>query len=341
KVYGLALGVLVGGILQLIFQLVPVFLKGFRIYPLIDFAHKGLKNVVQLMLPTVFGQAIHEINIIVDTMLAWKLGVGAVSFLYYSNHLMQLPLGVFAIAVSTVILPLLARNVSDKNPDEFKKSLFFGMEIVLFIMLPCSIFLLLAGKEIIFILFERGRFDDYSTAQTYYTLCFYSAGLIFISGVRIIVQAFYANKDTKTPVKIAAVAMVLNIILNLILIRFFKWGGLALATSISALINFGILIVLLKKRVPEIKWSEDIISFLKIFLSSVLMGITAFIIRFFLTPDKVSMAVNPVINSILYLVIFSAGTAGVYFLSCYLSKVEVMFNIFRILFVKTRKEGRE
>ncbi|MDD3626778.1 MAG: murein biosynthesis integral membrane protein MurJ [bacterium] len=341
KVYGLALGVLVGGILQFAFQFIPVIMKGFHIYPFFKFAHEGLRKVIRLMLPTIYGQAIHEVNIIVDTMLAWGLGTGAVSYLYYSNHLMQLPLGVFTIAISTVILPLLSRNVANNSKDEFKKSLFYGMEMVLFIMLPCSIILLLGGKEIIYILFERGKFDHISTMETYFTLCFYSIGLVFISGVRIMVQAFYANKDTKTPVNVAIIAMILNIILNLILIRFLRWGGLALATSISAMFNFSVLIILLKKRVPEIRWSEDITAFLKIIGASFVMAVSAGIIRILFAPDKIILIQNQFLNYIIFLVILCCLSGGIYLLSCHLSKVEVMSTLFKIFLHKEKKEIRK
>ncbi len=327
QVFGLAVGVLVGGVLQLLFQLIPVVMKGFKLFPAFNFAHEGFRKVITLMIPAIFGQVIHEVNIIVDTMLAWKVGEGAVSYLYYSTRLMQLPLGVFAIAISTVILPLLSMNAVEKKKDEFKKGLFYGMELVLFIMLPASIVLILAGEEIISILFERGQFNAVSTSQTYFALIFYGLGLVFIAGVRVIAQAFYAHKDTKTPVKIAVGAMILNIILNLILVRFLSFGGLALATSISAFMNFSLLIIMLKKKVPEIRWKEDSKVFMKITLAAFFMLVTGFGLKFLVNTSGIIFSSNASLNKIIYLSIFFILTFIVYVSASHILKVKVMKSL--------------
>src|SRR6266436_5172668 len=233
----LAAGVVVGGILQLAVQIPPLLRTGWRLRFKIDFSHPGVRHVAKLMVPIIFGVGIVQINILVGTQFASYLQEGSVTELYIADRVMELVLGVYAVAVSTVILPLMSRQAALRQMDELKTTLNFGARIILFITLPATVGLIILRQEIIEVLFQHGDFNATSTALTAWALPFFAIGLSAFSMVKIIVPAFYALQDTRTPVQIALVAMFLNIALNFLFIRPLENGGPALATSASAFFN--------------------------------------------------------------------------------------------------------
>jgi putative peptidoglycan lipid II flippase len=247
-VYALAAGVLIGGVCQLALQIPFAIKKGFTFSFVFDPRSKLLKKVLLLMLPATVGTAVAEINMFVDTMLASLLKEGSVSFLYYANRLVQFPLGVFAIAISTALLPTLSYHAGKNDMPELIGTLSRSLRGAMFLIIPSTAGLIILREPIIELLFERGAFDHAATLNTAYALAFYSMGLLAFSGVKLFVSAFYALGDTKTPVKVAVTAMLINIVLNLLLMGPLQHGGLALATSIASWINLLCLWFLLGKR---------------------------------------------------------------------------------------------
>src|SRR5262245_6321944 len=244
----LAVGVVAGGALQLAIQIPALLESGWRIRLKVDFKHPGVQRVAKLMVPVIFGVGIVQVNVLVDTQFASYLQEGSVTAIYYADRVMELVLGGYAVAVSTVILPLLSRQAALKEIDELKITLNFATRVVLFITLPATIGLILLRREIIEVLFQHGDFDAMSTTLTAWALPFFALGLTAFSMLKIIVPAFYALQDTRTPVKIALAAMFLNIGLNFLFIRPLQNGGPALATSLSAFFNSFSLFAIFYKR---------------------------------------------------------------------------------------------
>ena len=272
-IFGLAVGVLLGGVLQLLVQLPETFRKGFTFVKTFDVKHPEIIKIGKLMVPVMFGLAVYEINMLIDTLLASLLPGGSISYLYYGNRMVQLPLGVFAVALGVAILPMLSRQAANKDFAELKKTLAFGIRFILFITIPATVGLIILRFPIVNALWERGEFLRASTDGTAIALLYYSLGLCAFAGIKVIVPAYYSLQDTKTPVKIGIYSMLLNIVLNLILMGPLQHGGLALATSISALLNVLLLVYFLKKRLGLIGGRLILISTLKLALSSTLMGI--------------------------------------------------------------------
>jgi len=273
----LAVGVVVGGALQLGIQIPALLEMGWKIRLKFDFRHPGVRRVAKLMVPVVFGVGIVQINVLVDTQFASYLEEGSVTAIYYADRVMELVLGGYAVAVSTVILPLLSRQAALRKMDELKTTLNFAIRLILFITFPATVGLILLRSQIIEVLFQHGDFDAASTALTAWALPFFAVGLSAFSMVKIIVPAFYALQDTRTPVKIAFVAMLLNIGFNFLLIRPLRNGGPALATSLSAFFNSISLFVIFLNRYGSIGGRSIVQSIGKFIVGSVALGVVVYV----------------------------------------------------------------
>ncbi|VEN73839.1 putative lipid II flippase MurJ [Candidatus Desulfarcum epimagneticum] len=284
---GLAIGVLIGGALQLALQAPFVIRKGVRLGRRIPLRHPGLKKVGVLMLPTILGSAAYQVNILAGTLLSSLLPEGSVSYLYYADRLTQFPLGIFAIALATAVLPSLSRQVSAGDMEAAGQTFSHAMRFVWFITLPAMFGMMALREPIVALLFKRGAFDARAVESTAHALLFYSAGLWAFSGVRIVVSAFYALKDTRTPVKMAVISIAANIILGAALMGPMGHGGLALATSLSSMLNLILLTRALRAKFDFFDRIFFTVSSLKILVSSLVMGGAVFAMsRFVLTPGQ-------------------------------------------------------
>ncbi len=275
-VMGLVIGVLVGGLLQLALNMVIMYRRGITIDFREGFKHPAVKKIGLLLVPRAFGSAIYQVNIFVDTMLAslsWIVGSGGVAALYYSNRLIQFPLAIFGLALAQAALPKMSHEFAINDMKGLKDTLSFSLRMTFFIMIPASVGLAVLGRPIIKMLFQRGEFTDYSTYITNSALFFYAFGLCAYGGIKLLVTCFYSMHDTMTPVKTALISVILNVVLNLILMWPMKLGGLALATSISATVNFIMLYFILKKRIGRLGTKEIVDSFIRALLASVIMGV--------------------------------------------------------------------
>jgi putative peptidoglycan lipid II flippase len=247
-VFALAWGVFLAGVVQLLFQLPFLYKLELVPRPRWDTQHDGVRQILGLMVPALFGVSVSQVNLLLDTVLASFLPTGSVSWLYYSDRLTELPLGVFGIAIATVILPRLSRLQADADTERFSETLDWGMRAVLLIALPASIALMLLATPILVTLFQYGALsaDDVSMASL--SLRAYSLGLLAFMLIKILAPGFYARKDMVTPVRIGIKAMAANMILNLLFVipLYTLWNvghvGLALATSVAAYLNAGLLL---------------------------------------------------------------------------------------------------
>lgn len=244
-IVALAWGVFIGGILQLLFQypflrhinLVPRFKWGWR--------DPGVQRVLKLMLPAIFGVSVVQIGLLVDTIFASFLVKGSISWLYNSERLMMFPLGVFGVALSTVVLPHLSKKFANKAEVDYSRSMNWAIQSVLFLGVPAAIGLIMLSGPLLTTLFNYGQFNQFDVRMTMQSLIAYSLGVPFMMLVKVLASGFYARQNIKTPVKIAVVALLVNIVMNFILIGPLKHAGLALASSIAALTNSSFLLVFL------------------------------------------------------------------------------------------------
>jgi putative peptidoglycan lipid II flippase len=249
--YAFAIGVLVGGVLQLFFQVPYVFKLGFRWRPTFN-PGPAVKRAMLLLVPTLFGAGVYQVNVLVSQAIAWGLGDGAVSSLQYSSRLLELTLGVFAVALSTVVLPSLAADAAAGARDKVHATVLYALRLTCFICLPMTAGLMLLGTETASLLFQRGAYSSLSSEMTGYALLFHMIGLTHIALGRVFVPVFYAYKDTKTPVLIAFASMTLNIGLCYALAPTMSHGGIALANTGSALLQTLLLTWLMQKHTGPI-----------------------------------------------------------------------------------------
>ena len=253
-VRGLALGYVAGAALHLAVQLPALPRVGARYRPLLTLRDAGVRQVLRLMAPRVLGLAAVQVNFLVNTNIASRLGAGAVSALNYAWLLMLLPQGVFAQAVATAAFPTLAEQGARDARDEMRRTLAATLRTVFFVTIPAAVGLLVLGRPLVALLFERGAFQSSSTGAVAWALALYSLGLVGHAGVEIVVRAFYSLRDTWTPVWVSGLAMGLNVALSLTLPAAFGgagWpahGGLALANSVATLLEMVALLALLRPR---------------------------------------------------------------------------------------------
>jgi len=244
----LAWGVFIAGVAQLAFQLPFVARLGLLGWPRWSWRDAGVRRIVDLMLPAIFGSSVAQINLLFDTLLASLLVTGSVSWLYYSDRLVEFPLGVFGIALATVILPSLSRQHASSSPEQFSRTLDWALRWVLLVGTPCSVGLLILAGPMLTTLFQYGEFSAVDVQMSALSLMAYALGLLGFILVKVLAPGYYARQDTRTPVRIGVIAMLANMGLNVLFVLPLLWfdvpgphAGLALATACSAFLNAGLL----------------------------------------------------------------------------------------------------
>jgi putative peptidoglycan lipid II flippase len=248
----LAIGVLIGGCVQLILQLPVLWRKGFPLRPSFAFESPDLRRISLLMLPSLFGVGVYYLNVIVSAILASQLPQGSVSYLYYAQRLFEFPQGVFTVSIAQAVLPSLSKQAAAGDMAGLKDTLSFGLRVTLFITIPAMAGLIVCSTPIFSLIFMGGAFDFAKVVNSAQALMFYSLGLTSVAMSRVLAPAFYALKDTKTPVTIAFITFLLNLSLSLVLMGPLKHGGLALATTLSATANMLMLLWLLRRAIGPI-----------------------------------------------------------------------------------------
>lgn len=276
---GLASGVLVGGALQLAIQIPVLYRKGFRLRLFKRFRHPAANLIGKLMVPRLVSSSIYQLNNFVDSVfgsLALVVGDGGVAILYFSYRLIQFPLGIFSNALSQAILPMLSTQALEEDRDALRKTFSFGLRATFFVLLPASLGFIVLSRPVIDALFGGGRFDAYSVNKTAEALLFYSIGLFAYGATKMVQSCFFALKDTLTPAKVSAIALGLNVIFNVLLMFPMGISGLALATSLSGIITFVMLLTMLKKKIKPFSLTSLFFSFKKMLAASLCMAAVCF-----------------------------------------------------------------
>jgi putative peptidoglycan lipid II flippase len=279
--YALAWGVVAGGILQFLLQLPYMVAVGVKLRPDFHFRHPALKKMGMLFVPAAFGGAVYQINVMVGTILASLLPAGGVSWLYYADRIVELPLGVFGIALGTAVLPSMSRQATNGDLAALSRSVSFALRLTAFFTLPAMVALILLREPILSVLFQRGRFTWLDSQATAYALLWYTVGLWAFSGLKVVTQGFYSMMDTRTPLWVSIGAVAVNLVAGLLLMGPMKQGGLALATSLAAAFNVAVLFAILLRRLGRFPAAEFSDSLMRISLASLIMGAPLFYGRTF------------------------------------------------------------
>jgi len=272
-VMALAWAVLVGGMLQLGFQLPYLRRIGMLPRPCRPRLHPGVSRVLRQMGPAIFGVSIGQISLLINTIFASYLATGSVSWLYYADRLMEFPTGVLGVALGTILLPSLARSFADNSPAEYSKLLDWGLRLTLLLALPSALALGILAVPLIATLFQHGAFARADVMMTGQALVAYSVGLVGLIVVKVLAPGFYARQDIRTPVKIGVITLVATQVMNLMFIYPLKHAGLALAIGLGACLNAALLYYVLRKNdvfQPQPGWKKF---FLQLTTALVVMGI--------------------------------------------------------------------
>src|SRR5262249_51065044 len=275
----MAVGALIGGAAQLLLQVPSLYRCGFHYETALDWHDPGLRRIMTLMLPAAFGLAATQINILIDNQIASYLGNGPVSWLNYAFRLMQFPIGLFGIAIATVNLATVSRKVATNDLEGVKSSVADAIKLAAFLNIPATAGLIALRYPIVAVLYQRGHFTAEYTILTGDALLFYSLGLFTYSLVKIITPTFYALGDTRTPVKFAAIAIVVKASTNLSMLHYVGFQGLALGTSVASVLNSTLLIWALRKRIGTLEAFGIFRSVIKIVIVSVAMGFVAWFVH--------------------------------------------------------------
>lgn len=270
--YALAWGVFIGGIVQFLFQLPFLFHAGLLVKPKWGWHDENVVKVRTLMIPALFGVSVGQINLLFDTFIASFLVTGSISWLYYSDRLLEFPLGLFGIAIATVILPALSRNHVSKNPKAFAANIDWAFRMVCLLGIPAAVGLGVMARPILTVIFQRGAFTAETATMASYSLTAYSFGLLSFMLVKVLAPGFYSRQDTKTPVKFGIWCMVSNMVFNVILAIPFGYIGLAIATSMSATLNAGLLYFTLHKQGVFALSRTSVLFIVRVIVASTAMG---------------------------------------------------------------------
>ncbi len=308
---GLAIGVFVGGLIQFLFQIPFLLKEKALVKPSWGWDHPGVTKIRTLMIPALFGVSVSQINLLLDTFIASFLMTGSISYLYYSDRLLEFPLGLFGIAIATVILPSLARKHVKSQEKEFESTMDWGVKAILLLGMPAMCGLIVLAKPMLMVLFMRGEFTLYHVEMASYSLMAYGCGLLSFMLIKVLAPGYYSRQDTRTPVRYGIIAMASNMVFNLILAFPFGYVGLAMATSMSALLNAVLLYRGLHKAgVYRVSW-QTALFFIKALLScSVMVGL----LLYFLPSQEVWLG-QAFHERALSLLLFIIGGGASYLLS--------------------------
>jgi putative peptidoglycan lipid II flippase len=274
-IFAVAVGTIVGGLLQVVVQWPPLRGEGFRFRPLIDFNDTGLREVMRLMGPGTIALAAVQFNVLINTMLAASQGEGAVACLNYSFRVMYLPIGLFGLSIATAAIPSLSRHAAREDHDAMRATLSSALRMMLMLNIPAMLGLIALSTPIVALLFQHGSFTAKATEDTAAALAWYAPGLIAYSAIKLAVPTFYTLKDGRTPVTVGGASVVFNIVLNLALVRWLGFRGLALGTATSAMFNAVALMWLLRGRLGGLDGRRVGVAFTKVLAASVVMAAAA------------------------------------------------------------------
>lgn len=333
---GLSIGTLIGGFLQLAVQLPSLGKAGFRFRPDFGWRDEGVRKVLQLMAPAVIAASAVQVNVMVNGVFASYLGDGPISWLNYAFRLMQLPIGVFGVAIGTVTLPLIAKSAALGNTAELRGALAHALRLAFLLTLPCALGLVFFAEPIISLIFQRGKFDYASTLQTAAALKFYAIGLVAYSGIKVLAPAFYALDKRHAPMVVSFASVGVNLLLNWLFV--FKLGfghrGLALSTGLVASINFVVLYGLMLRHAHGLESRQLLITTGKLALAGVVLWLVCWASQTFYFSGLATMGFVP---KFLGVMITIAVAAGAFLGAVFLLRIEEVHEAVSLVARKLRR----
>lgn len=318
----LAIGIVIATASQLILLIPFIHKEGYRYKFVIDIKDKHIKNMLYIALPVIIGVSVNQINVLVDRTIASRIVIGGLSVLSYANRLNGFALGLFVSTISTTMYPMISKMVVEDNIDGLKRIVSESIIVISLLVVPATIGSMIFSEPVVKILFGRGKFTLESISMTSSALFYYSIGMLGFGLRDILSRAFYSLQDTKTPMINAAIAMVMNIILNIVLSKYMGIDGLALATSISAMFCTALLFISLRKKVGPFGMKDVAISFIKVLSASLVMGVIA----------KLSYdSLIKLIGANLSLIVSIAGAVIVYSIIIYFMRIKEVDTMIEIL----------
>jgi len=325
--HGVAIGVLLGGLLQVILQIPYMIRAGFKMKISFDFNHPGMRRIFRMLGPALYGMAIYQINSLIITILASFKEKGSISYLYYSDRLTELVLGVFIVSIGNVILPEMSKLTATDDLDKLKKLYIQSMSGALFLAVPATVALMGLGYPVISVIYLHGKFTPFDAEMTQLALFYASLGITAVSMLRLTTPTFYSLKDTVTPVIGATMALVSNTVLGYFLMDTgLKHAGLMLALSISTTLQVVFLMIMLRRKIGRLGLKKLFIATMKFLAASLVMLLVCHFIARLIDWDSARLWLRA-------LVLMAIVTAGglVYALSCFILKVEEMQYVYRRL----------
>ncbi|HEU4678777.1 MAG TPA: murein biosynthesis integral membrane protein MurJ, partial [Terrimicrobiaceae bacterium] len=336
---GLAIGTLVGGFLQFAVQLPSLRKVGYNYRPDFRWNDSGIRRILVLMVPSVIAASAVQINVMVNSGFASFVGKEAVSWLNFAFRLMQLPIGVFGVAVATITLPVVSRIAAHADRSEFGPTLGKALRLAIFLTLPSAVGLYFLAEPIIGIIYERGEFRHHDTIQTGLALQFYSMGLVSYSCIKVLSPAFYAIDKKWTPMCVSFGAIALNFCLNYLFIFHLGLGhrGLALATAISAGANFLTLYLLMLRNAETLETNRLLGAIARCGLASLALGLVCWIGVAYGAPWLQGPGLARKLTALFGIM---AAAGGAYFIVCFLLRVEEVSTLGRLLSARLRRRSR-
>lgn len=271
----LVIGTVIATSSQVLLVLPFAYKKGYRYKPVFDIKNKHIKKMIYIALPVIIGVSVNQINVLVDRTIASSVAVGGITALNYANRLNGFVQGIFVMSITTALYPMISKMVAENNMEGLKKSVSEAISSINLLVIPATVGFMVFAEPIVILLFGRGRFDEKAISMTTIAFFFYALGMLGFGLREVLSRAFYSMQDTKTPAINASIAVLLNVILNIILSKHMGIGGLALATSISATLGTVLLFISLHKKVGAFGMKHISISFVKILGASLVMGLVA------------------------------------------------------------------
>ncbi len=289
-IVGFSVGVVIGAVTQFLIQFTAVFRSGLRYEPKIDLGHPGVRRIFFLMVPVVLSFSMNQLGLFVQQNLSSSMASGSLTAIRWSQRLMQLPIGIFATTIAMAVFPTLTGQVARREMDLFKSSFSLGLRTIFYITIPAAVGLAVLSEPVVRLLYQQGSFSSDSTSLTAYTLSYFCLGLCAYGGVQLMNRMFYALQNTWTPVITGAGTMGLNIALNYVLIESLGTGGLALSYSLAGIVNFLLLLWLLRRKIGRVDLRHILSSFFKILGVSLIMGAGALTVSWALETYVVDVA---------------------------------------------------
>lgn len=332
-IVGTAIGVIIGAVVNFLFQFFFVTNK-MKYYRLgFDLKHPGVRKIFRLIIPTLIGLSVTQVNLVVNQNIASVLDTGSITALRLANRIIQLPLGIFAVSISSVIFPTITSQIARGEVEKFKDTFSLGIRNILFVIIPSAVGLFILRLPLIRLLFVHGAFTEQDAFITAQVLLYYTLGLVAQAGIQILIRGFYANHDTTTPLKVSIISVLSNVLLNIVFVKYTSFGvkGLAFAYSITSLINMIILYYIFSKRIDGIRDKEIFISTGKTLLACIGMGMIVTIVNMYLTK-----LIDPFDKNlqILQVGVSSMVGIGIFVIIAYLLKMEELKRVVKLLLRK-------